>query len=129
MTRTIQKSIYIHPEQDASLKKLAKLLGISQSELIRLAIRAYIDGEPEGATVPTLREETEASGSGAWAPYKSRAEWYEDILSERIDRKSARWQRELEKMETRFYVKLLGETETKFDRSAVYDDRINRLPG
>ena len=128
MTRMIQKRIYIDPEQDASLKNLAKSLGISQSELIQDAIRAYIDGEPEGATVPTLRQETDAGGSSAWAPFKSREEWYEDVLSERIDRKSVKWRRELEKMESRFYVKLLGEAETKFDRSSVYDDRINNLP-
>ena len=130
MTRMIPKRIYIDREQDASLKNLAKQQGISQSELIRLAIRAYIDNGDNGAEdVSTLRQDADASGSGAWAPFKSRAEWYEDILSERIDRKSVKWQRELEKMETRFYVELLGETETKFDRSSVYDDRINKLSG
>ena len=123
MTRMIQKSIYIDPEQDASLKKLAKLLGISESELIRLAIGAYMGGDSEDTS--SLWQETSDSSSRAWAPWKSREEMYEDILSERIDRKSVKWQRELEKMETRFYVNLLGETETKFDRSAVYDHRIN----
>ena len=126
MTRMIQKRIYIDPEQDASLENLAKSLGISQSELIQDAIRAFINGGAlEDATA--RRQETDVEVSGAWAPFKSREEWYEDVLSERIDRKSVKWRREIEKMESRFYVKLLGEAETKFDRSSVYDDRINNL--
>ena len=126
MVGMIEKRIYIDAEQDAGVKKLAKSLGISESDLIRDAVRAYVDDGSEDA--PAHRQETDASGSTAWAPFKNRTEWYENELSERIDRKSVRWQRELERMESRFYAKLLGETETKFDRSSVYDDRINNLP-
>ena len=57
MTQMIQKRISIDPEQDADLKKLAKQMGISQSELIRLAIRDYVNGN--GANSAEREEETE----------------------------------------------------------------------
>ena len=123
MTQMIQKQISIDPEQDADLKILAKQMGISQSELIRLAIRDYVNGN--GATP---EKENSNGSSNAWGDWGSREGMYEDVLLERIDRRTARWQRELEKMESRRYVKLLGETETKFDRSSLYGDRIDKLP-
>lgn len=122
MTQMIQKRISIDPDQDADLKKLAKQMGISQSELIRLAIRDYVNGN---GVAP--EKEKSNSSSNVWGEWGSREGMYEEALLERIDRRSARWRREVEKMESRRYVKLLGETETKFDRSGVYGDRIERL--
>ncbi len=38
MTQMIRKQVYIQPEQDASLKQRAGMLGITEAEVIRRAI-------------------------------------------------------------------------------------------
>ena len=102
MTRMIQKSIYIDPEQDASLKKLAKLLGISQSELIRLAIHAYIDDGPEDATEMTSSQ------------------------SQREGETEPLW---LKHMREGTFRHPLADGEVLWDRESIYEERINSIPG
>jgi hypothetical protein len=50
MSRLIRKQIYIEPEQDAVLKRRARELGVSESELMRLGIAqvAPVSAEAEG---------------------------------------------------------------------------------
>ena len=45
MTQKIKKQVYLDSEQDGRLKRLSKLLGISEDDLIHRAICSYIDGE------------------------------------------------------------------------------------
>jgi len=42
MSRMVRKQIYIEPEQEALLKRLTRLSGISEAELIRQAIEHQI---------------------------------------------------------------------------------------
>jgi hypothetical protein len=50
MSRLIRKQIYIEPEQDAVLKRRARELGVSESEIVRRAI--------DGTDADTSSEET-----------------------------------------------------------------------
>lgn len=102
MTQMIQKRIYIDPEQDASLKNLAKLQGISQSELIRLAIRAYLDNGSKDAPETTSSQ------------------------SQREDEADPLW---LKHMREGTFRRPLAEGEALWDRESIYEERINSLPG
>lgn len=144
MTQKIKKEIYIDSEQNERLKKLSKLLGISEEDVIQHAIGSYISGNHEndravnGEISPKRGEVVPIRSVFGW---RNREEMYEEFLAERgkpwpglphdideceIER---RWQKELRKMRERRFVKLLGNTETKWDRNRIYDERINDLSG
>ena len=44
MTQMVEKRVYIEPEHDERLKRLAELLGISEEELIMEAVGSYVSG-------------------------------------------------------------------------------------
>ncbi len=144
MTQKIKKEVYVDSEQDERLKKLSKLLGVSEGDVIQRAIGSYISGNHENDRVVN-GESSPKRGKVIPSPpvfgWRNREEMYEDFLAGRgkplpglphdideceIER---RWQKELRKMRERRFVKLLEDTETKWDRNRIYDERINDLPG
>lgn len=48
-TNMVRKQIYIHKRQDAMLKQLSKMLGVSEAEIIRQAIEGVSTFSPEQA--------------------------------------------------------------------------------
>ena len=151
MTQKIKKEVYIDPEQDEGLRKLAGLMGISEDELIERAICSFVDGKHESDRAVN-GEGSQNNGEGSQnrdevmarrvkLGWRNRDEMYEVTLAERgkpwpglhreIDESEIerRWQKELTKMRERRFVRLLGDTETEWDRSRIYDERINDLPG
>lgn len=48
-TNMVRKQIYIHKRQDAMLKQLSKMLGVSEAEIIRQAIEGVSTFNPEHA--------------------------------------------------------------------------------
>ena len=91
MTKTIRKQFYIEPDLDARLRTHAMSLGISQAELVRLAIGAYLDARIQKIHSPNrngLTEEIQFMKSlrpaEGGVPFKwNREEMYEEILAER----------------------------------------------
>ncbi len=134
MTQKIKKEVYVDPKQDEGLKKLAEVMGVSEDELIERAIGSYVS-----------RERSKKIGKVAASPavfgWRNRDEMYEETLAERgkplpglrhdIDESEIerRWQKELRKMRDRRFVRLLGDTESDWDRNSIYDERIDDLPG
>ncbi|MFH1436657.1 MAG: CopG family transcriptional regulator [Pseudomonadota bacterium] len=43
MSRMIRKQVYVEATQDSRLKKMARDLGVSEAELIRLGITCYLE--------------------------------------------------------------------------------------
>ena len=144
MTQRIKKEVYIDSEQDEALRKLAELMGISEGELIKRALSSYMkqncedDRTNDGEGSPKGRKAVASLPEVRW---KDREVFYEETLAERgkpltglpdhineseIER---RWQKELYKMRDRRFVRLLGDTESDWDRNSIYDERINNLPG
>ncbi len=133
MTQKIKKEVYIDSEQDEGLKKLSRLFGVSEGELIERAIGTYVDKERS-------KKSGKAAPSQPVFGWRNRDEMYEEVLAERgkpwpglpqdIDESEIerRWQKELYKMHDRRFVRLLGETESNWDRNRIYDERINDLP-
>ena len=144
MTQKIKKQAYIDSDLDERLKKLSKLLGISEEELIQRAIGSYMNQNHENDRTVNgegSQKRSEVATSQPAFKWRNRDEMYEETLAERgkplpglphetdeceIER---RWQKELTKMRERRFVKLLGDTETEWDRNRIYDERINDLPG
>ena len=144
MTQKIKKQVYLDSEQDGRLKRLSKLLGISEDELIQRAIGSYINGSHENDRAVNgegSQKRGDVVTSQPVFKWRNREEMYEETLAERgkplpglpheideceIER---RWQKELTKMRERRFVKLLGDTETEWDRNRIYDERITDLPG
>ena len=144
MARTIRKQIYIEPEQDGRMKKLAELLGISEDELIERAIGSYMTQNHENNRTDSAegsQKRNEVMERRLKFGWRNRDEMYEVTLAERgkprpglpleIDESEIerRWQKELTKMRERRFVKLLGDTEKEWDRNRIYNERINNLPG
>jgi len=137
MTQKIRKEFYIEPEQDKGLRKLSKLLGVSEDDLIERAIGSFVDGKYESDRAVNGEEsekEDEVMARRLAFGWRNRDEMYEVTLAERgkpwpglpqeIDESEIerRWQKELYKMRDRRFVRLLGDTETKWDRSRIYDE-------
>ena len=144
MTQKIKKEIYIDSEQDERLKWLSELLGITEDDIIQRAISSYMkqnhkDDHTDGGEGLHKRGEVVTNRHGA--RWRNREEFYEETLAERgkpipglpddIDESEIerRWQKELYKMRDRRFVRLLGDTESDWDRNRIYDERINDLPG
>jgi hypothetical protein len=90
MARMIRKQVYIEPRQEAVLKRLARLLGLSEAEIIRRAI------DQQTATVPAghrdlgawEREKTFIAERMAEGPVSSTRRWSRDeIYEERLARR------------------------------------------
>ena len=144
MTQKIRKEIYIDSEQDERLKWLAKFLGISEDELIQRAIGSYMNQNRENNRIGDIegsQKRDEVMVRRLKFGWRNRDEMYEVTLAERgkpwpglpheIDESEIerRWQKELYKMRDRRFVRLLGDTESDWDRNRIYDERINNLPG
>ncbi len=52
MTRMVRKQVYIEPRQEAMLKRVAAMRGVSEAELIRRAIDGQIEGGHAGFLPP-----------------------------------------------------------------------------
>lgn len=144
MTKKVKKEVYIDSEQDKSLKRLSKLLGVGEDDIIQRAISSYMkqnheDDRPDAGE--GLRKKGEVVASLPEVRWRNREQFYEETLAERgkplpglpddIDESEIerRWEKELYKMRDRRFVRLLGETESDWDRNRIYDERINDLPG
>ena len=80
MTRMVRKQVYIETRQESSLKRRAKELGISQSELLRRCI-----DQMSSATITLPRDET------AWADAKA---YIEERMSIEAPQTSRTWTRD-----------------------------------
>ena len=144
MTQKIKRQVYIDSEQDEGLKRLSELLGISEDELIQRAIGSYMNQNRENnrtGNIEGSQKRDEVSVRRLKFGWQNRDEMYEVTLAERgkpwpglprdIDESEIerRWQKELYKMRDRRFVRLLGDTESDWDRNRIYDERINDLPG
>jgi hypothetical protein len=85
----IRKQVYIEPRQDAVLKRLAQMLGLTEAEIIRRGI------DQQTATVPTglrdmtawEREKSFIAERMAAGPVTSTRKWNRDeIYEERLSR-------------------------------------------
>ena len=99
MTQKIKKEVYIDSEQDERLKKLSKLLGISEEDVIQCAIGSYIDGEQGNGQrevkrspdrrawlkeLEFMKSRIEGRTVGDGYPYRlTREEMYDEIMRER----------------------------------------------
>ena len=151
MTRKIKKEVYIDSEQDERLKKLSKLLGVSEDELIERAIGSYLDGgdqEVKGVTnrSPDRRswlkelEFMKSRHTGASVKHtnrQTREELYDEVLSERglsrhpnaseENESSANWNTMMRKARSGYYGKLFSDVPS-WNRESMYAQRIARLP-
>jgi len=89
MAQMIRKQVYIEAGQDASLKRLARMLGLSEAEIIRRAI------DRQTSTVPTgvrdleawEREKAFIAARMAAGPVSAKRTWHrEDLYEERLAR-------------------------------------------
>ena len=94
MVRMVRKQIYIEPDEDERLRRLSSLLGISQAELIRIAIRSYGNRGKWSAARQHLSHESWLKALAIMkkrpavdhqeSPRRqTREEMYDEILSER----------------------------------------------
>ena len=151
MTQMIKKQVYIEPEQDERLKKLARLLGISEDELIQRAIGSYLSGNHEDERGESKRspdrrawlKELEfmksrlASGGVKHATRQTREELYYEVLAERgllrrpdareEDESSADWNTLMDKARSGYYGRLFSDV-PPWNRESMYAERIARLP-
>lgn len=89
MSLMVRKQIYIKPHQEALLKRLARLRGISEAELVREAIERQIHGgAAQMPPDPRAWEEALAVMRGLQAQGVSqRSRWpREDLYEERMRR-------------------------------------------
>jgi hypothetical protein len=56
MTRMVRKQLYMDAETDRRLAERAELLGVSQAEIVRIAVDEYLSGTIEGAPNPGWEE-------------------------------------------------------------------------
>lgn len=80
----IRKQVYIEPEQDAILKRLAQMLGLSEAEIIRRGIDQQTAAVPTGSRDLTAwqREKSFIAKRMAEGPVSSRRRWNRDELYE-----------------------------------------------
>ena len=151
MTQKIRKEIYIDSEQDERLKKLSKMLGISEDEFIERAISSY----PGGGHQNKKSEGSRPSDRRAWLkelefmksriareglermPRQSREELYDEVMSERglpqhrdtpeEYESSADWNTVMRKARSGYYGQLFSDV-PPWNRESMYDERIARLP-
>jgi Arc/MetJ-type ribon-helix-helix transcriptional regulator len=89
MSRLIRKQIYIEPEQDAVLKRRARELGVSESEVIRRGIETLVeDEELEEQRAAALAELMKmwAERSKLIVPQTGRTWTRDDLYEERFER-------------------------------------------
>jgi len=60
--RMVRKQTYIMPEQDEELKRLAKVKGVTEAEVIREALDNFIEQEKHRLKINPLREIIGISG-------------------------------------------------------------------
>jgi len=91
MANMVRKQIYIEPQQEALLKRLAEDHGVSEAELIRQAIDHRV-GQGEAYMAPDSRAWEEAYRfmralqAGGPVPERGRAWKREDLYEERLNR-------------------------------------------
>ena len=99
MKQKIKKEVYLGPEQDEGLRKLAEVMGVSEGELIERAIGSYLDGgyrkgKSESKGVPDrrswlkelefMKSRLEGRSIGDSYPHRlTREEMYDEIMRER----------------------------------------------
>lgn len=89
MAQMIRKQVYIEPRQEAVLKRLARLLGLSEAEIIRRAIDQQTTTVPVGHRDLEAweREKTFIAARMAAGPVSSTRRWSRDeIYEERLAR-------------------------------------------
>lgn len=89
MAQMIRKQVYIEPRQDAILKGLARMLGLSEAEVIRQAIDRQASAVPVGVRDLDAweREKAFIAERMAAGPVSSRRRWSrEEIYEERLAR-------------------------------------------
>ena len=89
MAQMIRKQIYIEPRQDDTLKGLARMLGLSEAELIRRAIDRQTSTVPVGMRDLEAweREKVFIAERMAAGPVSSTRRWSRDeVYEERLAR-------------------------------------------
>ncbi len=89
MVQMIRKQVYIEPRQEAILKRLARMWGVTEAEIVRRAI-----DDEEGVTSSPIRDlaawEREKAFIAEWmaaGPLPGERRWRrEDAYQERLDR-------------------------------------------
>jgi len=91
MAHMIRKQVYIEPRQDTILKRLARVWGVTEAEIVRRAIdreasRTFPgDGQPDPAAWEEAR--TFILSLIAKGPVPSKRKWKrEDVYEERLSR-------------------------------------------
>jgi hypothetical protein len=84
MARMVRKQLYLQEDLDRELAERARLLGVSQAELVRRAVELFLADERPGALESAVRDidaawvRGDALGVGSWG-----ATWTRDELHER----------------------------------------------
>ena len=151
MAQKIRKEVYIDPEQDKDLRKLAELMGVSEGEVIERAISSYLNGGSltanSEAKHPSDRQSwlkelefMKSRHTGASVKHttkQTREELYDEALSERgLPRRPevseenesiANWNTMMRKARSGYYGKLFSDV-PPWNRESMYAQRIARLP-
>ncbi len=151
MSQKVKKEFYIDSDQDEGLKKLSSLLGISEDELIQLAINSYLNSGNHRGKSEAARPQDRQSGlkelefmksriareDVEHTPRQTREELYDEVLSERgLPRhrdapeeyeSGADWNTIMDKVRSGYYGQLFGDL-PPWDRESMYAERIARLP-
>ena len=93
MGRMVRKQLYLTDEQDRGLAESAQALGVSQAEIVRLAIDVWLDNDPETRReaawrdLRRLMDEASAMGVGGQTGPDGERTWTrEDLYEERLRR-------------------------------------------
>ncbi len=89
MPRMIRKQIYIESRQDTTLKRQARILGITEAEIIRRAIDQQMTFSRLGARDPKAweREKAFIAKRMAMTPVSEGRRWKrEDVYEDRLSR-------------------------------------------
>jgi hypothetical protein len=90
MAQMIRKQLYVEPQQDAALKRLAQKVGLSKAELVRQAIDRLVSAASAGFRDLDAweREKNFIADRMAAGSVPGTREWHrEAIYEERLDRK------------------------------------------
>ena len=151
MTQKIKREVYIDPDQDEGLRKLAELMGVSEGELIERAICSYLDGGDHKAKSETNRpadrqswlkelEFMKSRHMGATVKHttrQTREDSYDEVLAERgllrrpdapeEDESIADWNTVTSKARSGYYGRLFSDV-PPWNREGMCAERIARLP-
>ncbi len=125
--KMVRKQFYITDEQDATLKQLAKSTGVTEAELVRMALNHLTDNVTYTAEAPESNKRLRETA--LMDRYTTSKDETDTLASAQGLLEDSAWQQELA------FMRSLGDKELgsaggaawRFDREEVYEERLGKI--